>query len=386
MVDHAPARRTHTFGPRPRCSQCGTAVGTAAAFCAACGTRLAAEPPTAADRHARLVSRLRDRPLATVALVGCLAGLAALLLPLLEAAHGAFTLAPIDLPYIGSGLGALFAALTLFPVIDLVRGRLRWTPWLCLPATLGLIPVVAVLAAVTELPHLLHWIWAGTPDWAVEPGAGPLVFAAADVILLVAGLLAVAARVGGWRRLRTRRDSAQTSPAPVAEHDQELLDAAGPAQAELLDIDVADLSPAEAPLAALRGRIRRQARGAGGELGGRLAGLASAQNRERATRQVTRGSARMLAATATWSGRAHDRLRSRLASDETGSTPAVAAAPPPDPPAAIDTYTEPAVWPVVWPAVEPVTPDGPGPLQTATPPLPHPGSNGSTPAGRHRSP
>lgn len=126
-----------------------------------------------------------SRPWAAVAL--CLAGLVGLFLPLVRGATGHDWTA-IELAE-GPTLVALglFVLLTLVPVVDLVLGRERLTPWLAVPAALGL-QVTTALAVVGAArgAGALH------PDLSsgvTGVGAGLVLLLVAEAGLAVVGCL-----------------------------------------------------------------------------------------------------------------------------------------------------------------------------------------------------
>jgi hypothetical protein len=132
------------------------------------------------------------RPWAAV--LFCLAGVVGLFLPLLHGATGhAWTAAELAK---GPTLVALavFVVLTLGPIVDLVLGRERVTPWLAFPAAVG-VQVTLALTAVVVLrgAGALH---PGLSAGVTGPGAG--------LVLLVVAEVGLAA-VGGYALVRQRR-------------------------------------------------------------------------------------------------------------------------------------------------------------------------------------
>lgn len=126
------------------------------------------------------------------ALVLCLAGLVGLFLPLLRGVTGHEWTA-VELAK-GPTLVALalFVVLALLPVVDLVLGRERVTPWLAFPAALG-VQATAALAVVAAVrgPGALHPLLAGG---VVAPGAGLVLLVVAELGLAVVGGLGFAHR------------------------------------------------------------------------------------------------------------------------------------------------------------------------------------------------
>jgi hypothetical protein len=123
------------------------------------------------------------RPWTAVAL--CLAGLVGLFLPLLHGATG-HSWTAVELAQ-GPTLVALvlFVVLTLLPVVDLVLGAERVTPWLAFPAALG-VQVTAALAIVGAIrgAGALH---PGLSAGVSGPGAGLVLLVVAEVGLAVLG-------------------------------------------------------------------------------------------------------------------------------------------------------------------------------------------------------
>jgi hypothetical protein len=135
------------------------------------------------------------RPWTAVAL--CLAGLVGLFLPLLRGTAGHDWTA-IELAE-GPTLVALgvFVLLTLVPVVDLVLGRERLTPWLAFPAALG-VQVTTALAVVGSSRG------AGALHPALSAGVSGV--GVGLVLLVVAELgLAVVGGVGFARQAARRR-------------------------------------------------------------------------------------------------------------------------------------------------------------------------------------
>jgi hypothetical protein len=130
------------------------------------------------------------RPWAAVAL--CLTGLVGLFLPLVHGATGHDWTA-IELAE-GPTLVALvlFVVLTLLPVVDLVLGAERVTPWLAFPAALGVqvTTALAVVAAVRGAGALHPGLSAGVTG----PGVGLVLLVVAEVGLAVLGGIGFARR------------------------------------------------------------------------------------------------------------------------------------------------------------------------------------------------
>ncbi len=130
------------------------------------------------------------RPWTAVAL--CLAGLVGLFLPLAHGTSGHDWTA-IELAK-GPTLVALglFVVLTLVPVVDLVLGRERVTPWLAFPAALG-VQVTTALAVVGALrgAGALH---PALSSGVTAPGAGLILLVVAEVGLSVVGGIGFARR------------------------------------------------------------------------------------------------------------------------------------------------------------------------------------------------
>lgn len=124
-----------------------------------------------------------SRPWAAVAL--CLAGVVGLFLPLLRGADGHDRTA-IELAE-GPTLVALglFVVLTLLPVVDLVLGHERVTPWLAFPAALGVqVTIALTVVAMARGAGALH------PQLAAgiaAPGAGLVLLVVAEVGLATVG-------------------------------------------------------------------------------------------------------------------------------------------------------------------------------------------------------
>jgi hypothetical protein len=130
------------------------------------------------------------RPWAAVVL--CLAGLVGLFLPLLHGATGhAWTAVELAKGPTLVALG-VFVLLTLLPVVDLVLGTERVTPWLAFPAALG-VQVTTALAVVGAArgPGSLH---PGLSAGVTGPGAGLVLLVVAEVGLAVLGGIGFARR------------------------------------------------------------------------------------------------------------------------------------------------------------------------------------------------
>jgi hypothetical protein len=127
-----------------------------------------------------------SRPWAAVAL--CLAGVVGLFLPLLRDANGHDWTA-VELAK-GPTLVALglFVLLTLLPVVDLVLGHERVTPWLAFPAALGVqVTIALTVVALVRGAGALH----------PQLSAGITAVDAGLVLLVVAELgLAVVGGIG----------------------------------------------------------------------------------------------------------------------------------------------------------------------------------------------
>jgi hypothetical protein len=133
------------------------------------------------------------RPWAAVVL--CLTGLVGLFLPLLHTATGR-EWAAIELAE-GPTLVALavFVVLTLVPVVDLVLGAERLTPWLAFPAALGaqVTTALAIVAAVRGAGALHPALSAGVTG----AGAGLVMLVVAELGLAVLGGIGFARRRRG---------------------------------------------------------------------------------------------------------------------------------------------------------------------------------------------
>jgi hypothetical protein len=130
------------------------------------------------------------RPWTAVAL--CLAGLVGLFLPLLHGATGHdWTAVELAEGPTLVGLG-LFVVLTLLPVVDLVLGTERVTPWLAFPGALG-VQVTTALAIVGAArgPGVLH---PGLSSGVTGPGPGLVLLAVAELGLAVLGGIGFARR------------------------------------------------------------------------------------------------------------------------------------------------------------------------------------------------
>ena len=129
------------------------------------------------------------RPWAAVAL--CLAGLVGLFLPLLHGTGHDWTAVELAKGPTLVALG-LFVLLTLLPVVDLVLGAERVTPWLAFPAALG-VQVTTALAIVGAVrgPGALH---PGLSSGVTGPGSGLVLLVAAELGLAVLGGIGFARR------------------------------------------------------------------------------------------------------------------------------------------------------------------------------------------------
>jgi hypothetical protein len=134
-----------------------------------------------------------SRPWAAVAL--CLTGIVGLFLPLLRGigGHGWTAIELAKGPTIVALV--LFVVLTLLPVVDLVLGHERVTPWLAFPAALGVqVTVALAVVGMARGPGALH------PDLSsgiTAPGVG--------LVLLVVAELGLAAIGGiGFAQARKR--------------------------------------------------------------------------------------------------------------------------------------------------------------------------------------
>ena len=130
----------------------------------------------------------------------CLAGVIGLFLPLLRGTNDrdwtAFELAK------GPTLVALglFVILTLLPVVDLVLGRERVTPWLAFPSALGVqVTIALAVVAAARGTGALH---PGLSAGIAAPGTGLVLLLVAEVGLAVIG------GVGFARRAARRRAGA----------------------------------------------------------------------------------------------------------------------------------------------------------------------------------
>ena len=202
------------------CGACRTAIPLGSGFCPRCGRTVvdapveragAAGPVTGSDSSS---SRIRERsrvgehptgkrvagrfvPVLTV--VACLVGVLGLELPVVEAVGGAFAFTTADIPYVGSCLLLLFVVLTLFPVIDTVRGRATFTPWLVVPALLGLVPLGLLELGLSYLPSGADLLGTVVPDAAVALGAGLDVLLGSDVAIILLTVAAIVTRVRASR-------------------------------------------------------------------------------------------------------------------------------------------------------------------------------------------
>jgi hypothetical protein len=126
------------------------------------------------------------------AMVLCLAGLVGLFLPLVHGATGhAWTAIELAQGPTLVALG-LFVLLTLVPVVDLVLGAERLTPWLAFPAALGVQVTAAlgIVAAVRGGGALHPRLSAGVTG----PGAGLVLLVVAELGLAVLGGIGFARR------------------------------------------------------------------------------------------------------------------------------------------------------------------------------------------------
>ncbi|HEY2191917.1 MAG TPA: hypothetical protein VGH76_06400 [Actinomycetospora sp.] len=131
------------------------------------------------------------------ALALCLCGLVGLFLPLLNGTtgHGWTAVELAEGPTLVAL--SLFVLLTLVPVVDLVLGRERLTPWLAFPAALG-VQVTTALAVVGAArgPGSLH---PGLSSGVAGVGPGLVLLVVAEFGLAVLGGLGFA------RQARRRR-------------------------------------------------------------------------------------------------------------------------------------------------------------------------------------
>jgi hypothetical protein len=130
------------------------------------------------------------RPWAAVVL--CLAGLVGLFLPLVHGTSGhAWTAVELAEGPTLLALG-LFVVLTLLPVVDLVLGTERVTPWLAFPAALGLqVTTALAIVGVVRGPGALH---PGLSAGVRGPGVGLVLLVVAELGLAVLGGIGFARR------------------------------------------------------------------------------------------------------------------------------------------------------------------------------------------------
>ncbi|WP_018333407.1 hypothetical protein [Actinomycetospora chiangmaiensis] len=136
-----------------------------------------------------------SRPWAAFGL--CLLGIVGMFLPLARDVRGS-AITPLMLAD-GPAILLLvaFGILTLLPVVDLVLGRERLTPWLAFPAALGMqVTLALVLVAGTQGAGALH---PRLSDEISGPGSGVLVLGAVELGLAVLGAM------GFVRRAARRR-------------------------------------------------------------------------------------------------------------------------------------------------------------------------------------
>jgi hypothetical protein len=135
-----------------------------------------------------------SRPWAAFGL--CLLGLVGMFLPIARDAQGA-GLTPLTLAE-GPAVVLLiaFGILTLLPVVDLVLGRERLTPWLAFPAALGMqVTLALALVAGAQGAGALH---PRLSENISGPGSGVLVLGGVELGLAVVGAM-------GFVRRATRR-------------------------------------------------------------------------------------------------------------------------------------------------------------------------------------
>ena len=133
-----------------------------------------------------------SRPWAAVLL--CLAGVVGLFLPLVTGAdgHGWTAIELAEGPTL-LALG-LFVVLTLLPVVDLVLGAERVTPWLAFPAALGVqVTTALVIVGAVRGAGALH---PGLSAGVSGPGVGLVLLVLAELGLAVVGGFGFAR----WRR------------------------------------------------------------------------------------------------------------------------------------------------------------------------------------------
>ncbi|MDL5159562.1 hypothetical protein [Actinomycetospora termitidis] len=119
------------------------------------------------------------------AFVLCLLGIAGLFLPIAHTGDGSAP-TPFDLA-LGPAVLTLvvFAVLTLLPVVDLVLGRERFTPWLAFPAALGMqVTLALVVVAGAQGGGALH---PRLSDHGSGLGVGALVLGGVELALAVVG-------------------------------------------------------------------------------------------------------------------------------------------------------------------------------------------------------
>ncbi|MCD2196242.1 hypothetical protein LQ327_22975 [Actinomycetospora endophytica] len=131
-----------------------------------------------------------SRPWAAVAL--CLTGVVGLFLPLLIGVGGhGWTAVELAKGPTLVALG-LFVVLTLLPVVDLVLGHERVTPWLAFPAALGVqVTIALAVVAAARGAGALH------PELSTgvaAPGAGLVLMVVAEIGLAVIGGIGFARR------------------------------------------------------------------------------------------------------------------------------------------------------------------------------------------------
>jgi hypothetical protein len=119
------------------------------------------------------------------AVVLCLAGVVGLFLPLLRDAGGhEWTAVELAKGPTLVALG-LFVVLTLLPVVDLVLGHERVTPWLAFPAALGVqVTIALTVVAVARGAGALH---PGLSAGIAAPGVGLVLLVAAELGLSTVG-------------------------------------------------------------------------------------------------------------------------------------------------------------------------------------------------------
>ncbi|MEJ2866542.1 hypothetical protein WCD74_02110 [Actinomycetospora sp. OC33-EN08] len=136
-----------------------------------------------------------SRPWTAFAL--CVLGIAGLFLPIAHDADGV-ALGAFDLA-LGPAVLALvvFGVLTLLPVVDLVLGRERFTPWLAFPAALGMqVTLALALVAGSQGGGALH---PRLSDHVSGPAIGALVLGGVELALALVGAWGFARRAARRR-------------------------------------------------------------------------------------------------------------------------------------------------------------------------------------------